>query len=165
MKDGAEKFGIRFSLKFRKRLKAGKIKECVNISYDLAVWHSDKPLTKDEAVHRYQQLCDGNISVVTPHETINLFYKELTALHPEIDDIPEEDIDNTDLCPWSIAFDKSAGHLIMCCVWPKAEHVNNLVKQLATKHSLSMFDPQTESLFVPNEQVSTSTKKPWWKLW
>jgi hypothetical protein len=48
MKDGAEKFGIRFSLKFRKRLKAGKIKECVNMSYDLAVWHSDKPLTKDE---------------------------------------------------------------------------------------------------------------------
>ena len=134
------------------------------MSYDLAVWHPDKPLTKEEAVHRYQQLCEGNIQVVTPHESIIAFYKELTVLHPEIDDIPEEDIDNTDLCPWSIAFDKSAGHLIMCCVWSKAEYVNNLVKQLATKYSLSMFDPQTENILIPNEQVSTSMKKPWWKL-
>jgi len=95
-------------------------------------------------------LCGGNVDGIEPSPNVDAFYAEFTAKHPEIDDVPEEEIDNTDLCPWSIAFDRSPGHLILCCVWSKADYVESLVKSLAAKHRLSVYDPQTGSVIQPS---------------
>ena len=58
--------------------------------------------------------------------------------------MPDEEIDNTDLCPLSIAFDRSPGHLIVSCVWPKSEYVYELVAELARRHGLAIYSPQAE---------------------
>ena len=87
------------------------------MSCDFGILSINEKLTNEEASELYGALCEGDISGVTPSTRIDAFYKELTSKHPEIDDIPEEEIDNTDLCPWSIAFDRSPGHLIVSCVW------------------------------------------------
>ena len=68
-----------------------------------------------------------------------------------------------DLCPWSIAFDRSEGHIIICCVWSRADYVESLVRDLATKHELDVFDPQADRLH-PFDQI-VQPKRPWWKLW
>lgn len=61
-------------------------------------------------------------------------------------------IDNHDLCRWSCAFDRSPSHLIMCCIWSKSEYVASLVIELAAKHELAVFDPQSETInFPPNQ--------------
>lgn len=59
----------------------------------------------------------------------------------------EYEIDNLDLCPWSTAFDKSEGHIIMSCVFSRAEYVNVLIQKLAKKYELSFYEPQ-DTTFV-----------------
>ena len=120
------------------------------MSYDLAVWNTKSRLSNEEAVKLYHQLCDSIITGVAPHPGIEAFYTELTTKHPEIDDVPDDRIDDTDYCPWSIAFDRSPGHLIMPCVWSKAEYVDGLIRTLARKHGLAVFDPQSGTVSYPD---------------
>jgi hypothetical protein len=132
------------------------------MSCDYSVWHTSARLSAVEAGKLHVSLCEGDTSGVLPHPGIDAFYKELTARHPEIDDVPEDQVDNTDLCPWSVAFDRSEGHIIMCCVWSKADYVGQLVSGLAAKHGLAFYDPQSEKVVYPGAPLES---KPWWKLW
>ena len=134
------------------------------MSCDFGILSVNDRLTNEEASELYGALCDGDISGVMPSEAIEAFYSELTAKHPEIDDVPEDEINNTDLCPWSIAFDRSPGHLIISCVWPKADYVYELIAELARKHELALFSPQAELIVYPDGSEG-SGNKPWWKLW
>lgn len=85
-----------------------------------------------------------------PHDAIDAFYAELTSLHPEIDDIPEERLDDNDLCPWSAKIDRSPGHMFLSCVWPKARDVKDLLLSLAKKHGVAVFDPQSAQVYYPD---------------
>ena len=118
------------------------------MSCDFAVWYPDRHLTDEQAGVVYHLLCEGESDGVAPHPAIDAFDQEITARHPEIDDVPEEQLDNTELCPWSIAFDRAPGHLMMCCVWSKADYVERLVKELACKHGLAVFGPRRERLLT-----------------
>ena len=143
------------------------------MSCDYAVWHTDARLTSAQACDLYHSLCEGDTSGVSPSGAIDTFYAELTALHPEIGSVKDNDIDNQDTCPWSIAFDRSPGHLIICCVWPKADYIGKLVRQLSKKHGLAMFDPQSERILYPGDpdrqglwqaikEDREFERDPWW---
>ena len=114
------------------------------MSCDYAVWFPYRHLSNREAGVLYSSLCDGDTSGVQQHPAIEAFYDELVAMHPQIDDIPESQIGDHDLCPWSIAFDRSPAHLIMCCVWSKADYVDGLLRPLAARHGLALYDPQSD---------------------
>lgn len=132
------------------------------MSCDFGVWPVDPRRTNSEASLFYVALCNGDTTGITPSPAIASFYQELTAKHPEIDDVAEEDIDNHDLCPWSCAFDRSEGHIIMSCIWPKADYVGLHIRSLASKHGLAVYDPQSETIaYFPAAQP----RKPWWKVW
>ena len=140
------------------------------MSCDFGVWWPSRELDDAAAEELYVTLCEGDATGVEPSPAVDAFYRELTSMHPEIHDVPEDDVDNTDLCPWSIAFDRSPGHLIMCCVWSRAEYVEELVKQLASKHGLAVFDPQSRRITYPaKDEVRRSSepavRKPWWRFW
>jgi hypothetical protein len=138
------------------------------MSYDLAVWHTSRRLTNEEAGKLYSQLCDNVVTGVEPHAGIETFYTELTTKHPQIDDVPDDKIDDADLCPWSIAFDRSPGHLIMPCVWSKAEYVDGIIRTLARKHGLAVFDPQSGTISYPDSPPSPAaqpSQNPWWRFW
>ncbi len=137
------------------------------MSFDLVVWYPDMRLSADEANRRYVSLCEGDVSGVVEHPAIQAFYDELIAKHPEIDDVPEDRIDDHEYCPWSVAMDRSAGHVIMCCVWSRAEYVRGFVGQLALKHGLVLYDPQEGNAIYPSGGTPPDgeTRKPWWKLW
>ena len=106
----------------------------------------------------YLRLCDGDASAPVPHPSIDAFYAELTARHPEIDTIPEERIDDHDHCPWSCKLDYSPSYVIMCCVWSKASYVHELVQTLARKHGLALYDPQSERVTYPDGFTGGSAK-------
>jgi hypothetical protein len=137
------------------------------MSFDLVVWYPDTRLSADEANRRYVSLCEGNVSGVVEHPAIQAFYDELIAKHPEIDDVPEDRIDDDEYCPWSVAMDRSAGHVIMCCVWSRAEYVRGFVGQLALKHGLVLYDPQEGNAIYPSggTRPDGETRKSRWKLW
>ena len=132
------------------------------MSCDFAILSLENRLSNAEAGEFYSALCEGESVSVTPSSAIDAFYSELTARHPEIDDVPEEEVDDLEICPWSIAFDRSPGHLIICCVWSKADYVEALLTKLAEKHGLALYNPQKESILYPN---GSNREKPWWKLW
>ena len=141
------------------------------MSCDFGIWWPSKRLDAGAAGRLYAALCEGDTTGLEPSPAIDAFYGELTGIHPELDDVPEEDVDDTDLCPWSIAFDRSPGHLIVCCVWSKAEYVHELIHRLASKHGLAVFDPQSETITypppkgAPGRPVATEARKPWWRFW
>jgi hypothetical protein len=112
------------------------------MSWECAVWHCNNVKNKEDAEKLYNRLCKGDTSLIGPTQRIQDFYEELTAKHPEIDDISEDEISDLDLCPWSSTFDKSEGHIIMSCVISKSEYVSDLIQQLARKHELSFYEPQ-----------------------
>lgn len=129
------------------------------MSCDFAVWHPSRLLTSRQAGELYTTLCDGDLSGVVAHPSVGSFYADVTAKHPEIDAIPEDRIGDFDYCPWSIAFDRSPAHLIMCCVWPKAEYVGDLLLQLASSHGLVIYDPQSERVHFPLEPANSFKRK------
>jgi len=134
------------------------------MSFDLGVWFPHKRLSADQAGALYGSLCDGDTSGVQPHPAIEAFYAELTAKHPEIDSIPGDRIDDHDYCPWSCALDKSDAHVIMPCVWSKADYVGAHVHALGTKHGLAVYDPQSGKITYPDEPQIDSRKR-WWQFW
>jgi hypothetical protein len=131
------------------------------MSYDLAVWYPQKRIENAEATELYLRLCDGDTSGVAPHPSIDAFYAELTAVHPEIDtaagDRANDRIDDHEYCPWSCKLDYSPAHVIMCCVWSKASDVHKLVQGLARKQGLALYDPQSEEVIYPDG--STGAKR------
>ena len=137
------------------------------MSFDLAVWYPDGPLSNEEAGERYARVCDGDTTGLLEHPAVQAFYDELVARHPEIDDIPEERIDDHEFCPWSVAMDRSPGHVIMCCVWSRAAYVREHVENLAAKHGLVLYNPQEGLAVFPSgaQGPSPTTQKPWWKVW
>ncbi len=137
------------------------------MSFDLAVWHPDRPLSASEATERYARLCDGDAHGLVAHPAVPIFYQELVAMHPELDDVPEERLDDHEYCPWSVAMDRSPGHVIMSCVWSRADYVRNLVGELAAKHGLVVYDPQRGAVTYPTSSGGSqaASPRPWWKIW
>jgi hypothetical protein len=135
------------------------------MSFDLAVWYPDRRLSSEEAGQRYGRLCEGEVGEVVENPSVLAFHEELTAKHPELDDIPEEKLDDREYCPWSVQMDRSPGHVTMCCVWSRAEYVRHLVGDLARKHGLALYDPQEGAIIYPNGNSGDDAKKPWWRVW
>jgi hypothetical protein len=133
------------------------------MSFDLGVWYPQERIGNDDAGKLYLRLCDGDTSGVVPNPAIDAFYAELTARYPELDTVPEEKIDDHDYSPWSCKLDHSPGHVIMACVWPKATGVHKLVQDLARKHGLALYDPQSDVVTYPDG--STGTKASRGALW
>jgi hypothetical protein len=128
------------------------------MSFDLAVWASEPRLSAAEAGERYARLCEGDVVGLVPSPAVDAFYRELIAKHPELDDVPEDRLDDHDYCPWSVRMDRSPGHLVLCCVWSRAEYVRQFVGELARKHGLAVFDPQEGTITFPDP---VRPKKPW----
>lgn len=145
------------------------------MSCDYGVWYPHQRLSDREAKNLYVRLCEGDTSGVQPHPAVDAFYEELTSRYPEIDTVPDDRIDDHDYCPWSCALDRSPGHVIMPCVWSQAANVEELVYDLARKHGLAVYDPQSDYITYPDgdsEVVASSRtrssarqRRAWWQFW
>jgi hypothetical protein len=134
------------------------------MSCNFAVWFSYQRLSDSEAGKLYTRLCQTND--VQPHLEVDAFYADLIAKHPEIDTVPDDRIDDHDYCPWSCALDHSSGHVIMPCVWSKADYVERLVHELAQTYGLVVYDPQSNHATYPDSPaVPIDNRRPWWHVW
>lgn len=128
------------------------------MSFDLGVWYTINRLSDEEAGELYAALCESRTDGVCPHSAVDAFYAELTARYPEIVTVPDGRIDDHDYCPWSCELDRSPGHVLMPCVWSQAENVKRLVRQLAGKHGLAVYDPQQGRITYPDGGRSRPNK-------
>ena len=116
------------------------------MSFDLAVWSASLDLSHKTALDLYVSLCEGKAEHPIADAGVDEFYRDLTSQHPELDAVPDDEVDS---CPWSAGFDRSPGHLIMCMSWSRANDMFHLVRGLAEKHNVSVFDPQQGRLIYP----------------
>jgi hypothetical protein len=134
------------------------------MSFDLSVWYSSQPVGPEEGGPFHVALCEGHHDGLESSPRVRRFVDELIARYPQIDDVPEDKVDE---CPWTIAFDQSEGHVIMCIAWSRAEEMKSIVHGLADKHGLVCYDPQADEVHNPPGREPSPQKKsrPWWKFW
>jgi hypothetical protein len=121
------------------------------MSFDLAVLSAKRPLNPEAVGQIYVQLCeepDTWATLLEPDERVDAFVTETTTRWPQIDDVPEEEVDD---CPWNVAFDQSPAHAISCISWSRAEEVAPVYIEAALRHGLYVYDPQEDRLFAPGK--------------
>jgi hypothetical protein len=129
------------------------------MSYDLALWNSGNATPSDsEAGRLYIELCEDQCGGGPVAAGIQELYTELTRRYPEIDNVPEEAVDD---CPWSGLLNRSGHHVILNVVWSRAEEIRRFVFELAKKHNLVLFDPQRRKVLWP----TTEPPKRWFRFW
>ena len=80
------------------------------MSFDLGVWYGDRTWTVDEAGDLYVKLCEQTWIPTEEHASVQAFYEALCCAYPEIDTLPEAEVDE---CPWSCAHDRSGFHVLV----------------------------------------------------
>jgi hypothetical protein len=120
------------------------------MSFDLSVWSGNSRIASSRAGQIHERLCRGERPTeLQADPNIARFYRELTSRWPEIDGIPDQQVDDTNVCPWSSALDHSDAHVLISCVWSAAEQVYSFVQQMAQKHRLVLYDPQSDEVHAP----------------
>lgn len=74
------------------------------------------------------------------------FYSSLTDRYPEIEMLPEDELD---ACPWACGIDFSGGHVIMAIQLEKSAKILPHVLALAGQHELVCYDPQAGKVHLP----------------
>ena len=123
------------------------------VSFDLAVWFESAPITNEDATKKYHQLAEGDVTGATEHPSIERFVRELSARYPNLDDLPEDELDDS---PWSCGFDRSDAHVLTCMRWSVSKDVIDLIAALAEKHGLVLYDPQGSAVHLPSALVDRS---------
>jgi hypothetical protein len=90
------------------------------MSFDLGIWYSKSSLSDKEAGELYLKMCRREWRPAETSSAVDGFYKELTNLYPEIDSVPEREVDS---CPWNCALDRSEGHVLITIAWSRVEEV------------------------------------------
>jgi hypothetical protein len=130
------------------------------MSFDLAVWHSDTPLSANEAQSLYLKLCNQEWIPTEENAAVEAFYQELCRTYPEIDTLPEDQVDD---CPWSCAHDRSGLHIIMSMSWGKrTDKVALLIIELARRNGLVCFDPQGPDVYLPSHLKPKRSRFRFW---
>jgi hypothetical protein len=116
----------------------------------LGVWKCLTPISNEEAAHQYQLLKDVGSERRFDAE-VYAFYTGLIGLYPEIDTLPEEELDNS---PWASSMEVSGSHVIMAIVPEQSEKVVPQVLALAEENGLVCFDPQAGRVYLPPHLVA-----------
>lgn len=136
------------------------------MSYDLAVWYSDRPIDEDEARTVLARLVAGEAAVTEGEAAVESFYRDLCAAYPEIDDYPPAHLDE---CPWACAHERSPYHVHISMRWGDAsDRAAELVPELAARHGLVCYDPQGPAVYVPQgleRAEPPRPARPWYRFW
>jgi hypothetical protein len=124
--------------------KQGEFKKMAMPLY-LGVWNSLAPISDEEAAHQYQLLKDVG-SERRFDDKVYAFYSRLISLYPEIDALPEDELDDS---PWACSMEVSGSHVIMAILPEKCDKVVPQVLTLAEENGLVCFDPQAGQVYLP----------------
>lgn len=126
------------------------------MSFYLGVWNSPTAISNDEAASRYSVLRDQESAQPRFDEQVYGFYCRLTNLYPEVEMVPEDELD---ACPWACSIDTPGSHVIMAIQPDKFEEVLPKVVAIAERHQLICFDPQAGKVYLPSQLKAKQA--PW----
>ena len=113
----------------------------------LGVWNCDTAVSDGEAARQYVSLSEGRDTTAGFNDEVYAFYSQLIRCYPEIDMVPENELDT---CPWACDIDSSGTHVIMAIRPNQSAQVFAVVMALAEQHGLLCFDPQAGKVYLPS---------------
>ena len=116
------------------------------MSFYLGVWNSPTAISGDEAAARYRDLNDEKSFEPEFDEHVYAFYSRLTNLFPDVEMVPEDELD---ACPWASAIDIAADHAILAIQLEQAPKIIGQIVLLAAQHELVCFDAQAGKVCLP----------------
>lgn len=121
------------------------------MTFDLGVWKSSLSLTATAASFTYNELCKGERSahVLAAEPEVLAFYEELTATWPEVGKRSSKLRKEAEDSPWAAPLHRAPDSVLLSCHWEHAEVVTAYVVALAGKHGLTVFEPQSEEVYLP----------------
>jgi hypothetical protein len=144
------------------------------VSYDLAVWEGSRPADDAAALVTYRELLErwqdegvveavhakmrGEQTAYDPTPAIAAYVADLLRRWPDSGDASEES-------PWADAplINNATGPLFyFAMVYSMAEEAVTFAAELAAKHGLNCFDPQSEHLHTAASE-QPQAKRPRWR--
>jgi len=116
------------------------------MSFCLAVWNSLTAISDSDAAAQYLLLSSDKSVRSRFDGRVYAFYSSLTDRYPEIEMLPEDELD---ACPWACGIDFSVGHVIMAIQLEKSAKILPHVLALAGQHELVCYDPQAGKVHLP----------------
>src|SRR5688500_2196919 len=102
------------------------------MSFDLAVWHSTRPMDATTASDVYTALAEGveppPSAGVAGSPAVSAFLSALSAEYPDIDALDDAAVDGS---PWSNGFEASDRHVLLNIRWSAPDAVLDAVVRLA----------------------------------
>ena len=117
------------------------------MSYDIAVWESDRPSDDAEALKVYEAMWEKYEDAAPPPSPAILEYaRALTAKYPDLDDLSDDEVDTS---PW--ADSPLEGNIMgpffyFAMTYSGAERALPFVAETARARGLVCFDPQEQRL-------------------
>ncbi len=121
------------------------------MGFDLFAWPIDRHVTHAEVVSELERLLDYDRpgSAADPH--LRAFVEDLRSRFPE--SFPDEDEIDDDWQPPedTVVFelDEFKEHVFLGIPWPFVSQVGEAAQEIAFRHGLMLFDPQSERAILP----------------
>lgn len=123
------------------------------MSYDIAVWEGERPANHAAALETYNEMWARYEDTDEPaSDRILSYIEELTAKYPDLDDLPDDDVDDS---PWAdspLQGNVMGPFFYFALVPSKADETVPFIVETARRHELVCFDPQQEKLLWPEAQ-------------
>lgn len=129
------------------------------LSADFAIWSGRQRLNHAEARDLYELLCSCDMECDQSDQAFGALYDDLTAKWPELQGIDATEAE-FDACPWSAPITLTDSYLIVSCSWPWVSEVQAFLTDQARRHGLTLYDPQSGTVFHPDGTMSVPCDSP-----
>lgn len=127
------------------------------MSYDLWVW-AGPPLDEARLAEAFDQVAKGRPSVLQPSEALAEVVREVTAVYPALEALPDGDLESS---PWSVSPEAYEGLACFSMAWPGAAAAAPVIVAAALRRGLRAFDPQTGTTYTATRLVDGSGGMEW----
>ena len=121
------------------------------MSFDLYVWPIDRQVTQEEAASELERLSDYDRPREATDPRLRAFVAELRARFPE--GFPDKSEIDADWQPpeGTVVFElnESREHAFLGIPWSFVSPVGAAAQEIAFRHDLMLFDPQSEMAILP----------------
>jgi hypothetical protein len=119
------------------------------VSFDLYLWGEPIPKNQKEGLEIYLSLGETSEPVVNPCPRLDNFLADLLVLHPKLEDLPDDEVDEKGV--WSMSPEIEDGWISLTISKSRLAVVTDDVVRLAEKYKLVLFDPQFgDYTYFPN---------------
>jgi hypothetical protein len=116
------------------------------MSFDLAVWYEPAIVTAEEAARKYERILEREPGTVVADPRAAGFHRELIARYPNLSDLTVDEFEDS---PWAMDPSVVVDAVILSMSWSMAEPALPYIRELAERHELVCYDPQSGAVYSP----------------